>query len=434
MITLDEKNLIRELAKKIKDLSQLPIMEERRSDWYAHNDLKSNKPMLLVFPEGGWHEIIPPDMLECEDELAREMEWKLRARIFRTQNINDDSAVEPVWEVNKIITDTGWGMRQEGEDVNPVGNVFEIDSTIGYMPQTWKKGFSFNEKAMPFNPVIEEPSDLNKIQMPKVNYDENTTLERFKIQQDILGDILDVSLIGKKYVFFNMMEMYTGLRGLQNVLYDFYEEPEMTHEAMDIFEEGFKNVIKQYREMKLLELNNDHTYVGTGGNGYTHELPKNDKGADDLSNLWACAEAQELTNVSPEMTEEFVLKHERRLLEPFGMAAYGCCEVIENKIPYVMKAPNMRRVSVSPWSDIELCAERLGNKAIYSWKPNPSLFINNFDEERLGEYVKKMLRATENNVPEIILKDTHTCQNDPNRYRRWTDLCRKAIKEIRGIG
>lgn len=105
-----------------------------------------------------------------------------------------------------------------------------------------------------FIPLIQDASDLKKIKAPVVSYDETATKQRFEIQQEILGDILNVKLVGKKYIIFNLMEMYTDLRGLQNVMYDLYEEPEMTHEAMSIFEEGFRNVIRQYQEMNLLEL------------------------------------------------------------------------------------------------------------------------------------------------------------------------------------
>jgi len=69
-----EREIIRDLAKRIAELAKQPIMEERRNKWYAHNDLKSADPMILVFPEGGWREIITPDMLLCEDEEARFME------------------------------------------------------------------------------------------------------------------------------------------------------------------------------------------------------------------------------------------------------------------------------------------------------------------------------------------------------------------------
>ena len=34
------------------------------------------------------------------------------------------------------------------------------------------------------------------------------------------------------------------------------------------------------------------------------------------------------------------------------------------------------------------------------------------------------------NVLEIILKDTHTCQHHPERFDRWTQICRELINEF----
>ena len=139
MITQEERKIIRELAVRLKDLSLQPVMQERKEAWYQHNDLKSTKPLLLVFPEGGWREIITPEMLLCEDEQARRMEWLLRARLYRAENINDDSAVEDIWEVEKIITDSGWGVRKAGERNAALGNASTIDSAIGYTLLVWEK-------------------------------------------------------------------------------------------------------------------------------------------------------------------------------------------------------------------------------------------------------------------------------------------------------
>jgi len=41
-----EKSVIRELAKRLAELANQPIMEERRKLWYAHNDLKTDQPVI----------------------------------------------------------------------------------------------------------------------------------------------------------------------------------------------------------------------------------------------------------------------------------------------------------------------------------------------------------------------------------------------------
>lgn len=431
MMNQKEKEVIRELAKKVADCAQRPEMEERRQAWYAHNDLKSTDPMILVFPEGAWREILPPSCLLCEDEEAREMEWLLKARLFRGNHINDDGVIERNWEVVKKYYDTGWDSLNPNHQNSAFGNEIYTDSAIGGTPIVWKNNFAFNEGAMPFHPVIEKPEDLKRLKFPEIIYDEKATMEKLKLHQDVIGDILDVELVGKKYIQFALIETYSDFRGLEQIMYDLYDEPEMTHEAISFITEGYQDMVRQYLELGLLELNNNQAYNGSGGVGFTHDLPKTDGGASNLKNIWAFAESQEFTMVGPQMHNEFAIEYEKKLLEPFGLSSYGCCEPVENKLKYVLGIENMRRISVSPWANIEACAEGIGQKAVYSWKPNPSYFINNFEGDFLSGYVTNMLKATKNNCAEIVLKDTHTCQNDPQRFRKWTDLVRKSIKETR---
>ena len=78
--------------------------------------------------------------------------------------------------------------------------------------------------------------------------------------------------------------------------------------------------------------------------------------------MWATAEAQELTLVSPEMTREFSLQYEKRLLERFGLAIYGCCEDLTKKLDYVYRIPNLRQVNISPFADVPKCAEQFAGK------------------------------------------------------------------------
>ena len=69
-----DRTLVRDLAKKLAEIAALPVMEERRRMWKSHNRLERVRPMVLVFAEGGWTELLPESVLECEDEEARKME------------------------------------------------------------------------------------------------------------------------------------------------------------------------------------------------------------------------------------------------------------------------------------------------------------------------------------------------------------------------
>lgn len=78
-------------------------------------------------------------------------------------------------------------------------------------------------------------------------------------------------------------------------------------------------------------------------------LPGFDPAHVRASDCWAVAEAQELTQVSPEHHAEFALTYERKLLQPFPLNCYGCCEDLTQKLDHVVALPGMRRISISPW-------------------------------------------------------------------------------------
>ena len=437
LINANEREVIRDLAKRLAELANQPIMEERRKLWYAHNDLKTDQPVIDCSPEGAWREIITPDSLVCEDPVAREIEWTLRARIYRAEVINDDVPAEMRWDCRKRISDTGWSL--EGRQAH---NAFTNESvhvpTISTINPFWRRDYKFDETAAEFDPLItddemEEGGIEELLVAPKVIYDEEGSKRDLEIHQDLLGDILDVHWCGNTYIAFSWMETYTKIRGYENALYDLYDYPDQMHAILRVLEKGYLNLYQQQLDMGLLEMNNGCQYNGTGGYGYTHDLPDLKPG-DKLTfkNLWAYAESQEFVSVSPEMTKEFAIDYESRLLSNFGLSAYGCCDNLEKKLPDVLNIPNIRRISVSPWADVASMRDQIGMKAIFSCKPNPSLITNGWDEDLMRRNTMQLMTDGKGTAFEIILKDTHTIQNDPTRFRKWTDMCRECIAKVYG--
>jgi len=114
-------------------------------------------------------------------------------------------------------------------------------------------------------------------------------------------------------------------------------------------------------------------------------------------------------------------------VEPFGLNGYRCCEDLTDKLDDVFTIPNLRRISISPWADVDKCAEKLQGNYIFSWKPRPSDLVGSFDSEKIKEYIKHTLDVTKNCVIEMILKDTHTCENRPERFTQWTDIAQDLV-------
>jgi hypothetical protein len=264
-----------------------------------------------------------------------------------------------------------------------------------------------------------------------VSYDEAATLRELEEDQELLGDILDVRLRGITYVSFYLMTYFTIWHGLNETLTDFCMNPGFVHEGLHLLQQGNLEMVRQYEALNLLDVNNDATYQNSGGLGYSDELPK--PGFDPRHirpcDMWASSQAQELVTVSPEMHEEFSFQYERELLAPFGLTGYGCCEDLTYKLDYVLRFPNMRRISICPWADVSKCAERLQDKYIFSWKAHPAHLVGDFDANFVRSYLKKALDEAQDCIVEIHLKDTHTVENRVDRFTAWSDIARELVNE-----
>ena len=411
-ITSTERKTLRDLAQRVADIAADPVMAVRRAAWVAHNSLRSHYPMMLIFPEGSWQELLPEDRLASTGEQARNIERNLRRRIYTFEHFQDDTVAEREWGVGRHIKSSGWGLESRR------------------VAATAARG------AWHFDPVIKVPADLKKLRHPEITVDEKGTAAEVAALQDLFGDILEVKLAGVKHISYHLMNQYTAWRGLEEVMVDMYTEPAMLHAAMAFLEEGHHKVRKQYEALNLLALNNDGTYQNSGGNSYTDELPA--PGCDPARvwpcDMWASAEAQEMALVSPEHHETFVMQYEKRLLAPFGLTGYGCCEDLSRKLDRVCTIPHIRRISIAPAADVERSAAALKGGYILSWKPQPAHMVGAFNTGMIREYIRHAVRAAAANgcVLEMILKDTHTCENHPERFDEWTRIAREVIREEAG--
>jgi hypothetical protein len=412
IFTSHDRQILRGLAQEVAEAAADPQMEIRRQGWVEHNSLRSKRPMMLVFPEGSWEELLPERLLHCETTRARRIEHNLRMRLYAWRHFQDDTVVEAEWVENAVINDTGWGLDPVRRYSSSTRGAFEIET------------------------VLKEYTDIKKLHYPELIYDEKASQENLAAMYDLFGNRLTIRRKGLAHISYHLASQYIYLRGLNEFLTDLVDAPDFVHELMAFFEEGHHRLRRQWVELNLLSLNNDNTYHSSGGNGYTDQLPKAcfDPNQVRTIDLWASAESQEMAVVSPRMHADFVMSYEGRLLEPFGLTGYGCCEDLTSKLDEVFKLPHMRRISISPFADVNHCAEKLAGNYIFSWKPKPSHLVGSFDPTAIKKYVQHTLEVTQANscVLEIILKDTHTCEHQPERFDIWTQVARQAIQETVG--
>lgn len=398
-----ETEILRGLAGSVAELAARPVESEKRKLWFAHNSLQPTRPLIFCDPENGWNEIIPEELLECRTDLARTWEMALRKDIYWGSMMGDDRVTEPFFNIPYTYEESDWGMH----DVRVGGH----------------DGGSYTWEA----PLKEYDLDLPRLKFPMITVNHEATNRSLELAASIFGDLLEVRVKGVWWWTLGMTWTLITLRGLENFMTDFHLFPDGLKKLMGFLRDGHLAKLDFLERENLLALNNDGTYVGSGGFGYTTELPGKDFDGTHVrtSDLWGFAESQETVSVSPQMFEEFIFPYQLRILERFGLNCYGCCEPLDLRWHVIKKIPRLRRVSVSPWSNVATMADLLQDKYIFSRKPAPTdIAVPRPDWSRIRTELREFIRITGKNRVEIIMKDNHTLGKNPDNARIWCSIAR----------
>jgi len=402
-MTAKDRVTIRDLANRIAEIAARPDQDQKREIWYAQSSLKPIRPPVYCSPEGSWVELLPPEALACEDEDARGIEEALRQRIYAAEHFHDDQVCDNTYAVHYSVEISGWGVHED------------------YIYSDQPRG------AYVWDPPIKSRGDLERLRKPTVAHHVESSRRRLEFAQDLLGDILKVRQQGELWMSAGLVDQWTLLRGINQTFLDMDDDPELVHAGMRFLMEGTLACMEELTAQGLLTLNNGNDYCGSGALGWSRELPSPAfDGHVRLIDLWGFADAQTMSLVSPAMHEEFVLRYQVPLLERFGLNYYGCCEPLHLKLDMLKRqVPRLRRVSISPWADKRISAEKLGSRIIFGWKPNPAYLAGvEFD----GELVRQDIRETVDICKEygcaleMTIKDTHTCNYQPWRFDEWTRI------------
>ena len=74
--------------------------------------------------------------------------------------------------------------------------------------------------------------------------------------------------------------------------------PDAVKELFSIISKGLMSKLDYLEENNLLSLNNNYTYVGSGGYGFTNELPSSDFDTNvRCKDMWGFCESQETVGI-----------------------------------------------------------------------------------------------------------------------------------------
>jgi len=406
-ISNKDKEILQDLAAKIVDLSSRPQEAQKKSLWYRHNRLEPCRPLFFCDPENGWIEIIPLNDLKCETRLGKRWEMKLRKVIFSGEKMLDDRVIEPLFEIPYISSMTDWGMS------------FQIHGGQDGGAYVW-------------DAPLKDYRDKDKLRFPQITVDYQKTNELKSLADEVFGGLLTVSIKGVWWWSTGLTRTFTELRGLGQTLYDLVDHPDEMKEVMAFLRDGTLAMLDFLEQNDLLTLNNEGTYIASGGFGWTNELPQKDfSGKVRTMDLWGFGEEQSTVGVSPRMFEEFVFNYQLPIMERFGLNCYGCCEPLDSRWHVVNKIPRLRRVSVSPWANLAKMARNLEDKYILSMKPHPGpLAVPVIDEDSIRKSLRDAFEMTRGCRVEVIMKDNHTLGNNPENAIRWCRIAREESEKF----
>ncbi|MGI6175705.1 MAG: hypothetical protein ACOYJC_06025 [Christensenellales bacterium] len=408
--TKEDVRIIRKLAAELMEYTALPIQKETARLWEKLNDLEMTRPMV-------WHNELPWHELNVNDELtlrtstsfAQRMEEELRRRLYLWRHMPGDMVLEPVFYSPMIIENSGMGLEIAEETIS----LDTKNNIVGHK----------------FLPQIITQDDLERIVPPVITLDQEKTKETYEAYQDILDRVMPVEIRGVQGFWFAPIDDVVQLMGPEEMLVNLAVEPQLVHAAMRKITEAYMKALDQYEALGCLGTNCLNYRVGSGAYGYSGKLPRGKGSGMQCDEIWGACASQFFTAVSPKMQDEFSIYYEKPWLERFALSYYGCCERLDNKIDVLRKIRNLRKISVSFWSDTANTAEVVGRDYVVSLKPSPAVFaFETFEEEAVRREIGDKLKLLKDCNVEIIIKDISTVRYDPKRLWKWVEIVSKLCK------
>jgi hypothetical protein len=410
-VTAAERVWLRDVARKYLEYAARPVMAERTELWYAHNELKGPRPVVVFEAWPVLGEFMPPP--HCQSPLAREIESQLLEQIVMQDAIGDDKVITPEFHVGMEIH-----LRE-----------YDIDITRRHAADAKGRCLGFEVDY----PITDLVAQLPGMKPSVYRADRESTLAHKAAVEEVIGDLMPVRIENNSQTWYGGISgRLVMLMGMERMFLEMIEHPEAVKELFRFVVDDMLTVLRWQEREGLLTPNNANQYAGAGSYGFSRELTPR-PGHVRLADLWGNLNSQETVGLSPGMFEEFAFPAYCRLASEFGLIYYGCCEGVHDIWDRcISRLPHLRKVSISPWCDEAFIGERLrGTPVIYSRKPSPNYIgVGRFDEDAFTAHIAATLRAARGCRLEIIFRDIYALDGDLTKPARAVAIVRKLIDEM----
>ena len=394
-----ERDLVRELARRVAEIAQSAENERVKRRWRDVNALrKPDRAPVWCHPVGAWAELLPEGELVCGDPSLRNYEREFRRTLIKKE-IDDDSPLESRFSVGAAF------------DCAPA-NTYGVD--IKHDEPEEEGG------AWIYDPPLKSEDDLAKLVLPTFTYNPAKTAERLSKAQDLLGDIMPVELVCGPPLGGTICSPAAALVGLTPMMLNLAIAPQMMHRLMGYLRDATLRGINAVEASGLLTPNNHGPMTCSDPIG----VPVN--GQVSCKNLWMMANSQEFDQVSPKMWEEFLLNYQRPIFERFGLVGYGCCENLTHKMEQVLSIPNLRIFVCSAWTDLNKLLGRVGTDYVIMWRQKASDVVFPDDAAKIRLDLEEGARSLQGSHYQIVLRELQTLSGHPDRLHVWTQCAKEA--------
>lgn len=396
-----DREIVRDLARRVVELATSDEYEARRRRWRDVNALrKPDRAPVWCRPVGAWAELLPEKELKCADPFYQGIERALRQDIKKDE-IGDDSIMEPWWSVPAAFdldTPHVWGVP------------------IKHIPAPGPGG------AWKFDPPLKTEADFDRLTLPDYKYSESKTRKAVERMQEVFDGIMEVRVTCDAPLGAGLGGMAAELRGLEQLMYDMADRPDLVHRLMGHLQKGVLKAQKAVEKTGLLTLNNN-------GPMYCSDPPRSDTRPDNitLKDLWAGTESQEFQEVSPAMWEEYLLSYQIPILSQFWLSSYGCCENLTRKIEGVLKIPNLRIFVCSAWTDLQKVVDAVGDRYTIMWRQKATDVVFAEDMTPIRKNLEKGMSIAKGCYVQIVLRELQTLNGRSKRLADWAKVAKEIV-------
>ncbi|HJD23129.1 MAG TPA: hypothetical protein H9694_03175 [Firmicutes bacterium] len=402
---MDDREILRSLAGRYAEAA---VSDDNLRHILMHrqvNDLVRTRPIVLI-EELPWEELDGEGELtiRCKDPDCRDIEAFFRTNLYKWTHMRADMVLIPYVPIHKVFS------------VSDYGIIWQAEKRAEGVPE--------NAQTVKFVNQIQEPEDLAKLHNVKVTYDAKASVERAEKISAMIGDLVPVRLTGENTGYWLGCKTWDDIAqicGVDNLLIDLVDRPELMHGLVSKLTDIFLDMMYQFEELNLLNGDAYEMNCASSLNHVLHPDPRHVK----LDQVWGRGLAQILSSVSPAMHDEFDIQYMKRAMAPFGLVYYGCCEALDRKIDILRQIPHLRKISISPWADVDVAADAIAGDYVIAAKPNPAFVAtDSLDEEVIRGEIRRIVEACRRNHTncDIILKDITTVNHRPQNLWRWQEI------------